>query len=61
MSCISKSQAYKCLGNGWTIDVIAHLIEGAVRELDPDFVPKEVKAGPVAKVATLDSFTEVSP
>ena len=61
MSCISKSQAYKCLGNGWTIDIIAHLIEGAVRELDPDFVPKEVKAGPVAKVATLDSFTEVSP
>ena len=26
MSCISNSQAYKCLGNGWTIEVIAHLI-----------------------------------
>lgn len=23
---ISNTQAYKCLGNGWTIDVIAHLI-----------------------------------
>lgn len=26
MTCISNSQAYKCLGNGWTIEVIAHLI-----------------------------------
>ena len=61
MSCISKSQAYKCLGNGWTIEVIAHLIQGAVRELDPDFVPTEVGAEPTAKAVTLDSFTEVSP
>lgn len=61
MSCISKSQAYKCLGNGWTIEVIAHLIQGAVRELDPDFVPTEVGAEPTAKMVTLDSFTEVSP
>lgn len=26
MSVISNSQAYKCLGNGWTVEVIAHLI-----------------------------------
>lgn len=26
MSVISNTQAYKCLGNGWTVDVIAHLI-----------------------------------
>lgn len=26
MGVISKSQAYKCLGNGWTVEVIAHLI-----------------------------------
>ena len=25
---ISKSQQYKMLGNGWTIDVIAHILEG---------------------------------
>ena len=25
-SCISKTQAYKCLGNGWTIEIIRHLI-----------------------------------
>lgn len=25
MSVISNTQAYKCLGNGWTVDVIAHL------------------------------------
>ena len=26
-SVISNSQAYKCLGNGWTVDVITHLIQ----------------------------------
>lgn len=26
-SVISNSQAYKCLGNGWTVEVIAHLIK----------------------------------
>ena len=31
MSC--GTQAYKCLGNGWTIEVIAHLIEGVMKEL----------------------------
>lgn len=25
---ISNSQRYKCLGNGWTIDVIAHILKG---------------------------------
>lgn len=25
-SAISDTQAYKCLGNGWTIDVIAHIL-----------------------------------
>ena len=30
---ISNTQAYKCLGNGWTIEVIAHLIEGAMKGL----------------------------
>lgn len=27
---VSDTQAYKMLGNGWTVDVIAHLIEGCV-------------------------------
>ena len=30
-SCISNSQAYKCLGNGWTVEVIAHLIREALK------------------------------
>lgn len=30
MTCISDTQAYKCLGNGWTVEVIAHLIKGAM-------------------------------
>jgi DNA (cytosine-5)-methyltransferase 3A len=25
---ISQSQSYKCLGNGWTVDVIAHIFKG---------------------------------
>ena len=33
MSVISNTQAYKCLGNGWTIEVIAHLSEGVMKEL----------------------------
>ena len=32
MSVISKSQAYKCLGNGWTVEVIAHLIRATQAE-----------------------------
>ena len=31
-SVISNSQAYKCLGNGWTVDVIIHLIQSATNE-----------------------------
>lgn len=31
---VSNSQAYKMLGNGWTVDVIAHLIASAVKEKD---------------------------
>lgn len=30
-SCISNSQAYKCLGNGWTVEVIAHLIREVLK------------------------------
>ena len=30
-SAISNSQAYKCLGNGWTCDVITHLINATLR------------------------------
>lgn len=33
MSVISNTQAYKCLGNGWTIDVIVHLIKGALEDV----------------------------
>lgn len=31
-SCVSNTQAYKMLGNGWTVEVIAHLIRGAIAE-----------------------------
>ena len=35
MSVISNSQAYKCLGNGWTVDVITHLIQSVQIENAP--------------------------
>lgn len=25
---ISNTQRYKCIGNGWTVDVIAHILGG---------------------------------
>lgn len=31
-SVISNSQAYKCLGNGWTVDVICHLMKSAMED-----------------------------
>lgn len=34
-SVISNLQAYKCLGNGWTVDVITHLIQSAQIENAP--------------------------
>lgn len=36
-SVISNTQAYKCLGNGWTIEVIMHLIKQAMRGKTEDF------------------------
>lgn len=33
MSVISNNQAYKCLGNGWTVDVIAHILN-KIKETD---------------------------
>lgn len=27
---ISKTQRYKCIGNGWTVDVIAHILKGVI-------------------------------
>ena len=26
-SCISNNQGYKCIGNGWTVDIISHIIK----------------------------------
>lgn len=32
LSCVSETQAYKLLGNGWTCDVITHLINSCMKE-----------------------------
>ena len=31
-SCVSNSQRYKMIGNGWTVDVIAHILKGLKEE-----------------------------
>ena len=31
-SCVSDSQRYKMLGNGWTVDVVAHIFKGIKEE-----------------------------
>ena len=36
-SCVSNSQAYKMLGNGWTCEVIKHLIQSCLNEKETDF------------------------
>lgn len=30
--CISKTQRYKSIGNAWTVDVIAHIFRGLLKE-----------------------------
>lgn len=30
MSVLSDAQAYKCLGNGWTVEVIMHILQSAI-------------------------------
>lgn len=37
-NCVSNTQRYKCLGNGWTADVIIHILQGILKD-----VPKNEK------------------
>ena len=27
-NCLSKSERFKCIGNGWTVDIVAHIFKG---------------------------------
>ena len=40
-SCVSNTQAYKMLGNGWTVEVIAHLIRGEIAESEKSEIKEE--------------------
>lgn len=31
---ISKTKRYECIGNGWTVDVIAHILRGILDECE---------------------------
>lgn len=33
---VSNHQAYKCLGNGWTAEVIIHILNGALKNVQSD-------------------------
>ena len=38
ISIISNSQGYKCIGNGWTVDVIAHIIKCTIDDMNNNTV-----------------------
>ena len=38
---ISKTQRYKCLGNGWTVDVIVHILKHINNNLNSDKIYRE--------------------
>jgi site-specific DNA-cytosine methylase len=38
-SCVSNSQRYTMLGNGWTVDVIAHIFKNIGQKPKPFFKP----------------------
>jgi len=31
-NCLSKGERFKCIGNGWTVDIIAHIFKGLLNE-----------------------------
>lgn len=33
---VSNTQRYKCLGNGWTAEVIIHILNGALKDVPRD-------------------------
>ena len=38
ISIISNSQGYKCIGNGWTVDVIVHIIKCTIDDINNNTV-----------------------
>lgn len=44
-SCVSNSQAYKMLGNGWTCEVITHLIKSCLTDKPEEYRCNETEAG----------------
>ena len=44
----SESQAYKCLGNGWTVDVVAHILS---------FLPEEMKTKGMKVLSLFDGMS----
>lgn len=44
-SCVSNSQAYKMLGNGWTCEVITHLIKSCLNDKPEEYRCNETEAG----------------
>lgn len=35
-ACVSNTQRYKCLGNGWTAEVIIHILNGILKDVPKD-------------------------
>ena len=42
---LTDNQRYKLLGNGWTVDVITHILRGIANENSPHSKPSESDEG----------------
>jgi DNA (cytosine-5)-methyltransferase 3A len=40
--CVSDTQRYKMLGNGWTVDVIAHIFKNLKKRTNEKFSKKHI-------------------
>lgn len=57
--CVSDSQRYKILGNGWTVDVIAHIFKGLLAQGDYDVYNEFIDETPNgANVKNIDKIQQ---
>lgn len=62
-SCVSDSQRYKILGNGWTVDVISHIFKGLLAQDDYDmyneFIDETSNGANVKNIAKIQEDIKV--
>lgn len=60
---VTDAQRYKCLGNGWTVDVIAHILKGlkSGNSQEKDLAGRDWKAAENAINKSLEYFSNLGP